>query len=72
MSAGGARVLPSGSTFVLRQYPWDALIRQLNLGTWADGEQVVQPTVPCTEVCRLYLFSLRRGHLLMRELTKGW
>jgi hypothetical protein len=52
---------------------WEASIRRLNLGTWADGEQVVQPTVPSQECVGCGQIPLRRGHLLMsRESVKGW
>jgi len=48
------------------------MIRELNLGTWAGGEQVVQPTVPSRSVSVMSSFR-RRGHLLMaKENVKGW
>ncbi len=47
-----------------------ASIHWLNVGTWAGGERVVQPTLLPRE-SRLRL--LRRGHLLMsRSNLKGW
>ena len=51
----------SDGTLVLRTNPWDALIRLLSLGTWADGEQVVQPTVPSQECVGCRLFRAEEG-----------
>jgi len=54
------RVRLRPSTLVL-VVPWDAEIRQLNLGTWAGGEQLVQPTVPSRSVSVVYQFRSEEG-----------
>ena len=70
---GWSTVLETDSTFVPRNPYWDAQIQPPNLGTWAAGELVVQPTAPSRTVSVVITSSLRRGHLLMaRENIKGW
>ena len=58
------RVLPILGTLVLDQAPrkhLGASIRPPNVGTWATGEHVVQPTVPSRECVGCDYFCAEEG-----------